>query len=289
MVSLVHETSAETFAQAFAEALDRRGASLTWLRDRLAARGYRISLATLSYWRSGHRVPTRDESLDALAEIEALLDVRDGALDALARAGRRDRSTPTPFDRLALGVRDGEVRGEHDVDRVLMHLSVDVDRAGRSFESTVTQLFVAARDGVEGVSMFIGPDPDGESNSTRVEALTGCRIGPVDDRADGIRTVRLEFERPCQTGESVLVQTRVVDHGPHVEAETEYGVVAEQRLEDCLVLVRFQPDEVPTRCWVAYQEGTVEDEWEVDLAGRTSVHLRQTAFGPGTCRVRWEW
>jgi hypothetical protein len=279
----------ETFATAFSRALERRQVSMSALRDRLEARGYRVSLATLSYWRSGDRVPTRHDSIDALAEIEALLDVPAGSLEALARHERRHASSPAPFDALALGNASGQVRGEQDVDRVLFHLVVDVDRAARLVTSNATQLFVAARDGVTGVSMFVGPDADGVHNSSRVEALSGCRIGTVEDREDGIRTVRLEFERPCRTGDSVLTETRVVDAGPHVDDETDFGLVAEQRLEECLVWVRFRAGEVPRRCWAAYQEADVAEEWEVDLAGRTSVHHRQTAFGPGTLRIRWEW
>jgi hypothetical protein len=279
----------ETFATAFGRALERRQVSMSALRDRLEARGHRVSLATLSYWRSGDRVPTRHDSLDALGEIEALLDVPAGALAALARTERRARAAPAPFDALALGTASGEVRGERDVDRVLFHLVVDVDRAARVVTSTATQLFVAARDGVTGVSMFVGPDADGVHNSSRVEALSGCRIGAVAERADGIRTVRLEFDGPCRAGDSVLTETRVVDVGSHVDEETEYGLVAEQRLEECLVWVRFGAGERPRRCWAAYQEADVAEEWEVDLAGRSSVHHRQTGFGPGTLRIRWEW
>jgi hypothetical protein len=249
------EPTPETFAAGFGRALERRHASMSWLRDRLAARGYPISLATLSYWRTGQRVPTRTESLDALA----------------------------------FGTEHGDLLGERDVERVLFHLTVDIDRAQQRAVSSVTQLFVAMRDGVSGVSMFVGPDSDGESNSSHVEAVSGCRIGPSDVRADGIRSVRLEFERPCRAGESVLVQAEVVDQGPYVEHETEWGLVAEQRLEEAMLVVRFQPHEAPERCWIGYQENGVEDEWEVELAGRTSVHHRLTAFGPGTCLVRWEW
>ena len=278
-----------TFASAFAQALENRHASLSWLRDRLASRGYRISLATLSYWRAGHRLPARQESLEALSEIEALLDLPDGVLGALAQDRRQHRPQPVPFDQLALGVTDGLLCGEADVARVLFHLTVDVDRSRQRIVSTVTQMFVAVRDGVTGVSMFVGPDADGATNSSRVEAVTGCRLGAVEDRDDGIRSVWLDFDRSYAAGESVLVQTRIVDAGPFVADETEYGVVAEEKLEDAMILVRFQPDDVPSRCWIAFEEGALEDEREVELAGLTSVHQRQTAFGPGVCRVRWEW
>ena len=279
----------ETFATAFDQALGRRQVSMSWLRDRLAARGYAISLTTLSYWRSGQRVPTRSESMDALSEIEALLEVRDGSLGELAYQARRGRGTPAPFDSLALDTVAGELRGEAEVERVLFHLVVDVDRGAGTIVSTLTQLFVALRDGVEGVSLFVGPDADGTGNSTRAEAVAGCSVGDVVDRDDGIRTAWLRFERPCRAGESALTQTRLIDAGPQVETETEYGVVAEQRLEDCMIWVRFRPDDVPARCWVAHREGETRAEWEVDLDGLTSVHHRLTAFGPGICRVRWEW
>lgn len=279
----------ESFAGAFGAALDRRRVSLTWLRDRLAARGYRVSLATLSYWRSGQREPARHESLDALSEIETLLDVPGGSLSALARDRRRRHARPAPFDTLVLGVAEGDLTGEPDVQRVLFHLTVDVDRANRRIESLAAQMFVAARDGVTGVSMFVGPDADGLGNSSRVEAVSGCRIGPIELRPDGINTAWLEFERPCRAGESVLTVTRVVDAGPQVLEETEYGLVAEQKLEECLLHVRFRDDDVPVRCWSGYQEGSIEDEWAVDLTDTSSVHQRQTAFGPGIVRVRWEW
>ena len=41
------------FAQEFAEALAVGGVSMSALRDRLSRRGLSISLATLSYWRTG--------------------------------------------------------------------------------------------------------------------------------------------------------------------------------------------------------------------------------------------
>jgi hypothetical protein len=279
----------ESFATAFGRALDRRRVSMTWLRDRLAARGHPVSLASLSYWRSGQRVPTRVESLDALGEVEALLDVAPGTLAALAREARHDRRAPAPFDGLVLGGGADTLRGERDVDRVLFHMVVDVDRPGRVITAEVTQVFVAAREGVRGVSMFIGPDGDGATNSTAVEAVSGCRIGTPQDRGDGIRSVWLDFDRPCRAGESVVTVTRVVDAGDQAAAETEYGIVAEQRLEECFLLVRFHPDAVPARAWVAFQEGAAEAEWEVELDGRRSVHYRQTGFGPGVARVRWAW
>lgn len=279
----------ETFASAFSAGLVQRHMSLTSLRDRLAARGYRISLATLSYWRSGRRVPARIESLEAVGEIEALLDLPTGSLAVLARDRRGQYARPAPFDGLVLGVAEGELTGEPDVVRVLFHLRAEIDRSAMRIDSTLTQLFIAARDGVTGVSMFIGPDVDAQGNSSRIEAVSGCRIESVQDRPDGIKSAWLEFQRPLAIGESALTTTRVVDEGPQMLEEREYGLVAEQKLEETLVEVRFAPGDVPQRCWLGYSEGPVEDEWEVRIDGLTAVHHRQTSFGPGIVRVRWEW
>jgi hypothetical protein len=41
------------FPAAFAEALSRRGVSLSWLHRRLVELGHPVSPTALSYWRSG--------------------------------------------------------------------------------------------------------------------------------------------------------------------------------------------------------------------------------------------
>ena len=85
------------FPEAFAEALSRRGVSLSWLHQRLVERGHPVSPAALSYWRSGRSQPERGTSRDALIEIELLLRVPPGAL--LSRLGPSRRPGPRPAER----------------------------------------------------------------------------------------------------------------------------------------------------------------------------------------------
>ena len=63
------------FADALRAAIDARGVSLVWLRDRLADLDNPVSVAALSYWRSGRRRPDSGESLAAVRAIETVLDL----------------------------------------------------------------------------------------------------------------------------------------------------------------------------------------------------------------------
>lgn len=291
-------TQRPTFADVFREALDRRGVSLTWVRDRLVAAGTPISLGALSYWRSGSREPARRVSLDALAEVERVLDLQPGALSS-SLAQRRGPDGPSPFDELigaatADGRARGVVVGEDVVDRLSFDLVVDVDAEGLVTAVRITQMFAAVIDGVASVTMFVGPDtgpwvgPE-ETNSTVLEAVAGCTIGEHEDLVGGIRAARLLFDRPLVAGESVMTEVRLRPTTREAAEDTEWGLVAEQRLEDCMVWVRFHPDRRPSRGWVTFNEAGLEHEWEVPVAGATGLHHHQTSFGPGVCGVRWEW
>ncbi|MGL5826212.1 MAG: hypothetical protein ACRCYU_15570, partial [Nocardioides sp.] len=61
------------FAVALRTAIANRGVSLTWLHRRLGEEAHPISIATLSYWRSGQRQPEHARSRDALGILEDLL------------------------------------------------------------------------------------------------------------------------------------------------------------------------------------------------------------------------
>lgn len=64
-------------------AIEVRGLGLERLRDRLARRGLRVSVSTLSNWQRGLSRPDRPRSRQALAALEELLEVPGGALSRL--------------------------------------------------------------------------------------------------------------------------------------------------------------------------------------------------------------
>ena len=292
-------SDSQRFADVFAEALDAHGVGLTWLRERLKQRGHSVSLAALSYWRSGQREPGRRDSLDAIDAIEEILGLDPSTLSSHLRG--RAHSGPTPFDELVgLARRVGQDRGlvgEDEVDRIAFDLVVDVDHEGRVTQVRVSQIFVAAVEGAASVTMFVAPgvsadggafgDPD--VGDTHLRAVSGCTVDGIVHVVDGVSAATLRFDRPLVLGESVATEIVMVPLTDEAALDAQWGAVAEQRLEHCAVWVRFHPDRLPRRSWVGFQEAGIEHEWPVALDGGTGLLHRQTDFGPGLCTARWEW
>lgn len=82
-----------TFAEAFSAAVARRGRTLSWIQQRLADSGFKVSVATLSYWQSGRSEPGRRTSLGAIEVLEDVLEVpRDSLRHRLAGPKPRGRA-----------------------------------------------------------------------------------------------------------------------------------------------------------------------------------------------------
>jgi len=282
---MLYDGPGPTFAEAFATALERRRMTLSRLRDVLSSRGHPISLAALSYWRSGQREPERMTSLEAIPEIEAILGLPAGEL-AACLAGRERRAAITPFNELMHDPTPEVVRGEVDLSRISQHMVVEVDENGEVTRTRVRTLLVAERDGVRGMTQFVGPD-DSPEDALVVTGVAGCTVAPDHQVVDGIRGYAVTFDRPLAQGESTLIELDFRTTGP--DHERDHGTVAEQRLEDVVVWVRFHPDKVPSQCWLYFKEAGVDHRWEVDLTHSSQVHYRQTQFGPGVLGVCWEW
>lgn len=83
------------FSSAFAAAVDARGLSLEKLYRRLQDVGSPVSIATLSYWRAGHRRPEQPASLEALDALEEILGVPAGHLRTKLEMTRRSPGSGT--------------------------------------------------------------------------------------------------------------------------------------------------------------------------------------------------
>ncbi|GAA1746047.1 hypothetical protein [Aeromicrobium alkaliterrae] len=279
-------TGAGTFAAALDEAIRGRRMTLQQVRERLLAVGHPISLASLSYWRAGLREPERRRSLEAVPELERVLGLGEGALSGrLVRGGAQ---LPRPFDELVGEPTVESLVGESDVDRVVFQMTVDVGPAREVQRARLLQIFVARRAGVEGVTIFAGPDKGTQDNDVVLRAVSGCSVQNATRLGNGIIGTTITFERPLSEGEAVVTECEaVVDGRP--DLETEYGLVAEQRLEEAMIWVRFHPDCLPARAWVWFDEDGLQHAWPAALDGATGLHYRQTDFGPGSLGARWEW
>ncbi len=289
----------ETFAARLTRVLAERERSLTWLRRRLAERGHSVSLATLSYWRRGRREPERAASLDAVEAIEEILDLQRGELKAAIGPSRRNSpseserpDTAQDIDMLAgqavdhglaeLGLALGQV-AEGSI-----HLTVDVDAAGRERRLTSRALIRATRDGVRRVpiGMIFGvPTPD----ALRFEALAGAQVGRVHHNADhGVHLAELVLDRELRMNESALVEHRI-ELGDGIPSQREYHHYLMSRVHEFTLWVRFARLRPATHC-EAYQLVDGEETTSpVDMHGATSAHLVLRGFGPGTAGLRWAW
>lgn len=289
-------TDSSAFASTLSAAMVRSGITLTALRDGLLARGHPISLTALSYWRSGLRLPERRGSLEALPVLEALLHLEPGALAKLVAGPAARRLGPVePFDALIdyplLDPAEGEeFRGESDISRVSTHVTVHVGADREIVSTRIRRLVVANRDGVEDMTVFLGTDDDHGTQAYRFRAVDGCAIHEEHQPAHNVRRVQLRFPRPLMRGESALTEVEVtLAEDASQEIVDDYEVYAEQRLEEILIWVNFDPRALPRRCWVYFAEGDLKHEWPVDIEGSPSVHYRQRDFGPGGLGIRWEW
>ncbi|MBO3747913.1 hypothetical protein J5X84_17715 [Streptosporangiaceae bacterium NEAU-GS5] len=89
------------FDEALRAAITARGLSLERLHVRLAERGVRISLASLSNWQRGRSRPERSASLAAVRELEAILGLPAHSLVTLL-GPRRPRGRWLGHDSAAL-------------------------------------------------------------------------------------------------------------------------------------------------------------------------------------------
>ncbi len=287
------------FAALLARTLAARGVSLVALQRRLADRGHRVSAGTLSYWRSGQRQPEKPASLDAVAEIEALLGLGAGALRS--RIGPSRRPGP-PLPQVALGgaappdvpVRDalrdlGLEQAAHHLQDLSLHVTLDVDVDGHMTRQTVRTMLRATASGAQRwyhVIFAEKPLPE----PLVLDRVVGARLGATVGRPEvGLVASELVLPRPLEVGETVIVETstRLVDLG---ERDTTYLHHIDRRMSEVVIWVRFDPAALPRRCTQTVRPlDRPAVETAVGLGGLDTAHVAVRSFGPGSVGLTWEW
>jgi hypothetical protein len=284
------------FSQALSWALERRGWSLAGLRDRLAARGTPVSVATLSYWRSGRSQPERATSLDALAEVEDLLALRHGELSD--RLGPSRRVPPSRVAQFAgrvdvqsmIEAALGEIGCSlpHPIAEESVQHLIELDAEGVPTTLSFRQVIRATSDHVTNMpTMIVAQEPSGGDATFTVVA--GGHIGrEVHHTQDGIFVAEVVFDRALDRGETAVVEIRIGLPGD-LSDDNFYEAYAVRRAGEVMVCVRFHPDKLPAtvqRYQVVDSVTSAEDESPV--RSTSHVYLAQD-FGPGALGIRWRW
>ncbi|WP_020497742.1 hypothetical protein [Sciscionella marina] len=297
------------FPDALRAAIAASGLSLDRVQYRLRRRGVRVSVATLSYWQSGRRRPERPTSLDALAHLEAVLDLAPGALSALLgpprpRGRRGQDGLPTIESFWGSRSTVSQLLSDFDTttDLQLRRLSqydyatIGANRVMRSHFSR--QVMRAEHDGPDRWLLVYdwGEDVRGlERPRPEITHVRNCSIGAVRTHEDtSLFCVELVFARPLRRGETLLFEYELRNPGADRTLSEPVDHVARKFRTPCreyLLEVRFDPGAVPARC----QQYSVQHE---DFVRRTrnlavdedgGVHTLAMDFGAGEFGVRWDW
>lgn len=285
----------EGFAASFRDAINARRVTLSWLQERLRARGNQVSMATLSYWRSGARHPEGAQSMAAVADIEELLDLDSGALSGLLRSSHRTGPLgpnlfPLSEEEIERAVMDAfaALGADYpDTSRELTtHSVTDVDANGSVVHSH-TRSIVQSTVGTITAIPFLELSPGVPTPAPVFSADYGGRIANRYSHPNGeVHGVLFELDAPLTAPNTAVVEWSVAyPEGFPPTLETGHAVARQCR--ELLVWTRFHPDALPD--WLEEQVDTPQGTTVTPIAFETgpSIHQVRRAFGPGALLLRW--
>ncbi|WP_207208799.1 hypothetical protein [Nocardioides oleivorans] len=270
---------------------------MSWLQHRLVSSGYRVSLSTLSYWRSGRRQPEHQESLEALGEVERLLALDPGFLrDAIGPPRRPGPPTPTiAFDDLIarpdplveealsrLGLGDWTTH----FTELSSHVIVEVDEHGSERAVTIRAVLRGRSPHAQRYPFFLFA---GETMHGPVEFLpqTGCRVGrEIKDHAQGLFVAEVILDKALGPGDTAFIEVSVILAPQRFSG---YQQFVARRIAELVIMVQFHPDRLPVSIHSFQHADGHSSTLPYDRAAGTSAHLVLRAFGPGTAGLTWTW
>ncbi|WZH54375.1 MAG: hypothetical protein PIR53_10370 [Nocardioides alkalitolerans] len=292
----------EEFAPALRAAVDASGLGLESIQRRLAQRGVRISVATLSYWQTGARTPGRRASLEVVAQLECLLGVPRGSLVALVPPPRprgpvqrrTDEVTVPRFTEREAVRRVTEAVENPDsllLGRLSHHDDVVVGADRRLAAARTRIVGRAEADGLTGMGITQFLD-DRTAGTPRLTVRSGGQVAhEVLDADHRVVGVALRYDEPLQRGDSVLIDYELTTDGPGPR-DASYDASCSLAVREYVLSVQFDPDDLPSRC-EAYQlqrDGTpVRPRRRLRLDRRGQALLVALDCPPGTVGMAWEW
>lgn len=283
------------FHAAFRDAINARRLSLARLHEMLRARGNGVSMATLSYWRSGRRRPEGVQSLTALTDIEVILDVPPGTLTGLI--GSTNRTGPVGPNLFPLDEQELEqavieafaaMGAEYpDTSRELTtHSITDVDEHG-NVAHCATRSIIQSTVGTVVSIPFLQLTPGEPTPAPIIEAVSGGRVAMRYSHPSGeVHGALFELDVPLTAPDTAVVEWSV-DFPPGYPPQRDSGHAVAMKCRELLVWTRFHVDAVPDFIEERIDTPAGVSTTELDLGGRTSVHQIRRAFGPGAVGIAW--
>ncbi|MFD5420875.1 hypothetical protein ACFWJT_22960 [Streptomyces sp. NPDC127069] len=291
------------FHLALRAALAARGLPLHRVQHRLAARGIKLGVTSLSYWQQGARRPRQRESLRAVSALEEILELPAGSLLRLladpdpapgparpaARPYRTLMSVGAAVERLLAAMELPADGGLHSVGH---HERVRIGPAGELRTRESQQIVRAHRDGVDRYLAVHHGDPGCDATRVEVTAYENCRTGRVRCHPEaGVVVAELLFDARLRRGDTYVFGYGIED-GTGARS-TEYVRGFSYAGGQYMLQVRFDEAALPVRChrFARVSPGAPRRSL-CDLTpsgGHRAVHLVEQAVRPGILGIAWDW
>lgn len=289
-------TDEASFATVLDQAITARGIPLRRLSEVLADRGDPVSVAALSYWRSGRRAPQNDASFDAVRRLEEVLLLDEGTLTSRIPA----RSTPGPDNRRSFD--DLGRPSEVGTNAVELHRQIGLSvrdtvitssyqrydiGADRQIIACHQRSFWTARvDGARTVAVTWHYDSPGVEPAIR--SVTGARLGEtLFDTGTMTFTGELILPRALKRGEMVITE-HTIENLRERDDVTALENIVERRADDACLWIHFTKGSHPTACTRYTTSEKGRETAKARLMGGSLTQIVR-GFGPGVIGFRWRW
>ncbi|MEV7615426.1 hypothetical protein [Streptomyces sp. NPDC089799] len=301
--ALARVLRAGPFHAALRAAIAARRLPLHRVRHRLALRGIKLGVTSLSYWQQGARRPRRPESFRAVRALEEILELPAGSLLRLLSPQGGPAAPARPAARpyralLGVGAAVEELLGglglpaDGGLHTLGHHEQVRIgplrELRGRDSQHVVR----AHRDGVDRYLAVHHGDPGCDPSRVRVRARENCRTGRVRwHREAGVVVAELLFDARLRSGDTYVFGYGFEDGtgGTSGEYLRGFGYTGGQYV----LQVRFDEAALPVRCVRFRQSGP--GGARTGLAELTangphrSVHLVDQDVRRGILGIGWDW
>ncbi|MCK2238095.1 MULTISPECIES: hypothetical protein [unclassified Crossiella] len=287
------------FHHALYLAIQLSGLTLQRIQVRLADRGHRVSLASLSYWQRGQSRPHRHASLRVLRELEEVLELPPRALLALLDRPAPEPPAPPVHPLVLRGRRGAPISGRrlpHPADAIVPlsvheHWTVGPDRAVRSMR--VRAVLQAMVDGVDRHLVRLAAPAGALPNRWQSDT---CRLGRIHTDPDGGGVLaELRFDRPLRQTETCLA-----DYELGYRPEEALVTSCERRFllgcREYRLTVAFDPRATPAKVWRVHRAAAhpagrdgQREATELRLGARNEAQLVGFDLGPGGHGISWLW
>ncbi|MER7760858.1 hypothetical protein [Streptomyces sp. NPDC097619] len=293
------------FHLALRAALAARGLPLHRVQHRLASRGIKVGVTSLSYWQQGARRPQRTESLRAVRALEQILELPAGSLVRLLAPGngapsgaagrpaaRRYRSlvaAGASVEELLAGM---EVPADGGLHTVGHHERVRIGPRGELLGRDSAHVVRAHRDGVDRYLAIHHGDPGCDPSRVRVSALENCRPGRVRwDRTTGVVVAELLFDARLRRGDTYVFGYGFEDGTGGLSGEYVRGF--SYAGGQYVLQVRFDEAALPVRCRRFTRSAPDAPRGELSELTPNGLHRAVHLVEPGVRRgllgIAWDW